>query len=238
MVIKDNFKGKLILFDFDGTLVDTKTYYFGLIADYLKSDKKETISVAGRILTSMLSFDEKNIKWKIIRASYRVSRVLGNNRLRAIRAVIYLVRNHNNYFEDAKPTKHAVEGLKLLKEKGITLGIISYSSKNKILSFLQNYVQDSTLFEISNIIVKKEFGKTKEEAINNFLKKFELTETKKLCAIVGDLGGDIIAGKNMGITSIGITTGYSSKQLLLEAKPDRIFNSVKEIANCVIIESG
>lgn len=231
MVKKDSFEGKLILFDFDGTLVDTKAFYFGLIADYLKSEKTRTISVAEEILSSMLSFDERNIKWKIVRASYYVSRALGYNILRSILAVIFLARNHNKNFIAAKPTKHAVNGMKLLKSKGITLGIISFSSKHKILSFMENYLKNSSLIDPSNILVKQDFGKTKEEAILKFLRKFELNEAKNLCAIVGDLGGDIIAGKNVGITSIGITTGYASRKLLLEAKPDRIFDSIEEIAN-------
>ena len=234
MVINDKFEGKLILFDFDGTLVDTKNYYFGLIADYLKSELGETISLAEKILSSMLAFDEKNIKWKLVRAAYHVSRELNNSRFRSLLAVIYLARNHNKYFINARPTKHAVDGLRMLKEKGISLGIISFSSKSKIQSFIENYFDDSFLIEENNILVKEDFGKTKEEAIMKFLQKFELKENKKLCAIVGDLGGDIIAGKNIGITSIGLTTGYTSEKLLLKAKPDRIFDSVLDIANNVI----
>ncbi len=99
---------------------------------------------------------------------------------------------------------------------------------------MHRYANDTVLFEESNILVKDDFGKTKEEAILKFLQKYKIGKNKNLCAIVGDLGGDIIAGKNMGITSIAMTTGYATKKLLLEAKPDGIFDSVQEFAQNVI----
>jgi phosphoglycolate phosphatase-like HAD superfamily hydrolase len=87
-----------ILFDFDGTLVDTKSYYFGLVADFLGSNPEETISLAGEIIRSKLSPTDSNIKWDILKVTYSISRKLGFGYFKSIRAVIFLGRNHSKSF--------------------------------------------------------------------------------------------------------------------------------------------
>ena len=228
---------KAILFDFDGTLVDTKTYYFGLIADYLGTDPTETISLAGEIIESKLVPEDINIRWKIIRASYQVSREMGYSMLRSIMAVWFLSRNHAKNFSSATPTEGTIQGLIKLQELGVQVGIISYSSRKKIKSFLSKYMQDNQIVPDEYILAKGEFGKVKEDGIARFLQLFDLTQDKRMCAIVGDLGGDIISGKNLGITTIGLTTGYAPLEILKLTKPSRIFQTISELVEAVEVPS-
>ena len=224
---------KAILFDFDGTLVDTKSYYFGLVAKFLGSDPEETISLAGSIIYSRLSPKDSNIKWELLKVSYIISRKLGFGYLKSIRAVLFLIRNHSKSFSKAQPTQNTVEGLEKLRLTGISLGIISFSSKKKIDGFINNYLPRKKYFPEDNILAEGEFGKTKEAGIITFLEKFNLTEKPQLCAIVGDLGGDIIAGNNVKVFTIGITTGYASEETLRKASPSLITCSLSEIADRV-----
>ncbi|MHA1976743.1 MAG: HAD family hydrolase [Candidatus Hodarchaeales archaeon] len=226
---------KGILFDFDGTLVDTKTFYFGLIADFLGTDKSKTISLAGTIIESQLVPEDTNVRWKIIKASYQVSRRLGFSMIRSLLAMWYLSRNHSKKFSSAKPTEGAIQGLMKLKELGIQVGIISYTSRKKIRLFLSNYLQDSHLFPDENILAKGDFGKSKEEGIKKFLKSLDLMQNKRMCAIVGDLGGDIISGKNLDITTIGVTTGYAPAEILKLTNPSRIYQTIFELAEAVVV---
>ncbi|MHA2154873.1 MAG: HAD family hydrolase [Candidatus Hodarchaeales archaeon] len=229
---------KAILFDFDGTLVDTKTYYFGLIADFLGTDREETISLAGKLIERKLLPKDVNVKWKIIKTSYQVSRKLGFGIPRSLRAVWFLSQNHSKKFSSAQPTEGTIQGLIKLKEQGVQLGIISYTSRNKISSFLKKYFQDGTIIPERNILAKGDFGKSKEDGIENFLKLFDLKQQKQLCAIVGDLGGDIISGNNLGITTIGLTTGYAPSNILKLVNPSRVYNNLTELAEAVKIPSS
>ncbi len=222
-----------ILFDFDGTLVDTKTYYFGLIAKFLGSNPEETVSLAGEIIRSRISPTDANIKWEHLKVSYIVSRKLGFGYLKSMRAVMFLIRNHSKFFSIAQPTQNTVEGLEQLRLKGINLGIISFSSRKKINGFINNHLPKRDYFPEDNIFTGSEFGKNKEKGISTFLEKFNLTKKPHLCAIVGDLGGDIIAGNNMNLFPIGITTGYASKETLTKASPSLIVTSISEIADQV-----
>ena len=224
---------KAILFDFDGTLVDTKSYYFGLVAKFLGSDPERTISLAGTIISSRLSPKDTNIKWELLKVSYIISRKLGFGYLKSIRAVLFLVRNHSKSFSEAQPTLNTVKGLEELRLKGINMGIISFSSKKKITKFIDKFLPTKGYFPADNILAKGGFGKTKEAGIFTFLESIDLTKKPHLCAIVGDLGGDIIAGNNMNLFTIGITTGYASEETLRKASPSLITSSISEIAEKV-----
>ena len=230
MTIQTKLPLKAILFDFDGTLVDTKTFYFQLIADFLNADPDRTISLAGEWIEAKLSPEDKNIRWLLLRAAYNVSRAMGFNYITSVRAVLYLIRNHSKSFNKAQPTKDALTGLKQLHEKGVQIGIISFSSRSKILDFISTYFTEDELFTQENILTKEDLGKIKEEAILSFIHKFNLSNDKNSCAYVGDLGGDFIAGNNLGIVSIGLTTGYGSKKILESSLPTVIFDTVLELA--------
>ncbi|MFX0208008.1 MAG: HAD family hydrolase [Candidatus Hodarchaeota archaeon] len=221
-----------VLFDFDGTMVDTKQYYFELAAHSLQTDPKKLISIADEIYFSKLSPEERNIKWKIVIAIYRVARELGYNRFQALKSINYVRKNHSRLFSQAKPTKDAHIAIKRLSTAGIKLAIISLTSRNKIQSFLEMYLKGSKFFPSDHILAAGEF-KSKELAIVHFLRKFNLTETPRSCVIVGDLGGDIIAGKTIGITTFGLTTGYSNYETLEKSSPDAIYETLLEMEKSI-----
>ncbi len=238
MTQSSSIKLKAILFDFDGTLVDTKSYYFGIIADYLGSDRDKTIKIAEEIIESKLVPEDNNIRWEIVRTSYQVSRKMGFGIIRSILALWHLSRNHSKNFSSAEPTKDTIEGLVKLNELGVHLGIISYTSRRKIEYFLSKYIENKFMFSEECILAKGDFGNLKEKGIEKFLELFNLTKEKHLCAIVGDLGGDIISGNNLGITTIGLTTGYATSDILSKAGPSRIFDTVIELAKNVEVPSN
>ncbi len=229
---------KAILFDFDGTLVDTKSYYFGLIADYLGTDPIETIKLAEEVIELKLVPEDNNIRWKIIKASYIVSRKMGYSRIKSLRALWHLSRTHSKQFASAEPTEGTIPGLIKLKELGIQLGIISYTSRRKVDLFLSNHYPNQKIFPEENILTKGDLGSSKEDGIEKFLNIFNLNQQKELCAIVGDLGGDIIAGNNVGITTIGLTTGYAPSRILSKSSPSRIFQTLTELAENVEVPSN
>jgi phosphoglycolate phosphatase-like HAD superfamily hydrolase len=224
---------KAIIFDFDGTLVDTKHYYFGLLAEYLQIDKTLVISKADEITFSKLTPEERNVKWKIARTLYKVSRALEFSIIRSLRALFYVLRNQSKQFSSAEPTKDTLIALKRLHSTGIKLAIVSDSPRKKIEIFIATYLKNTSYFPSGRILAAGEFGKHKEEGFIHFLRKFQLTDTPRSCAMIGDLGGDIIAGKTVGITTFGFAAGYSTPDTLLENKPDAIYETLLEMEGSV-----
>ncbi|MFX0205649.1 MAG: HAD family hydrolase [Candidatus Hodarchaeota archaeon] len=224
---------KAIIFDFDGTLVDTKQYYFGLLAQYLQIDKTLVISKADEITFSKLTPQERNVKWKIIRTLYKVSRALEFSIIKSLRALFYVLRNQSKQFSSAEPTKDTLIALKRLHSTGIKLAIVSDSPRKKIRIFITTHLKNTSYFPSDRILAAGEFGKHKEEGFIHFLRKFQLTDTPRSCAMIGDLGGDIIAGKTVGITTFGFAAGYSTPDTLLVNKPDAIYETLLEMEGSV-----
>jgi phosphoglycolate phosphatase-like HAD superfamily hydrolase len=65
------------------------------------------------------------------------------------------------------------------------------------------------------------------------MRQFNLEQTPRSCAIIGDLGGDAISGKNIGITSFGLTTGFSTREILAKNDPDAIYDTLLEMEKAV-----
>ncbi|MFX1544880.1 MAG: HAD family hydrolase [Promethearchaeota archaeon] len=222
---------KAIIFDFDGTLIDTKQYYFGMLAQYLQIDPTLVIEKADEITFSKLSSRERNVKWKIIWTLYQVPRALGYGYIKSLRAMIYVGRNQSKRFSSAQPTKDALLALKRLHASGIKLAIVSDSPRKKIMQFVKKYLKD--YFPTDRILASGEFGKHKEEGYVHFLRKFHLTNTPRCCAMIGDLGEDILAGKTVGITTFAFTSGYSNPKTLQENNPDASFETLLEMEKSV-----
>ncbi|MFX0087827.1 MAG: HAD family hydrolase [Candidatus Hodarchaeota archaeon] len=224
---------KAIFFDFDGTLVDTKSYYFSMLAQYLQTDPMEAIKQADEISFSKLSQSERNVKWLIVRTMYKVARALGYSRFKSLQATIFVGRNHAKLFAKAKPSKDALAAIRRLHASNIKLAIISFTSRKKIRTFLDTHLKGMKYFPEDNILAAGEFEKHKEAGIVHFMRKFNLTQTPRSCAIIGDLGGDIIAGKNVGVTTFGMTTGYSIRETLAKNDPDAIYDTLLELEKSV-----
>lgn len=224
---------KAIIFDFDGTLVNTKQYYFGMLAQFLQIDPTRVVSKADELTFSTISSQERNVKWKIVKTLYKTSRALGFGRIKSLRATIYVGRNQSKRFSSAQPTPDALIALKRLHAHDMRVAIVSDSPRKKIEIFLEKHLLGTKFFSAENILAKGEYEKHKESGIVHFLRKFNLTDTPRSCAIIGDLGGDILSGKTIGITTFAITTGYSTHETLLETKPDAIYESLLEMEKSV-----
>jgi phosphoglycolate phosphatase-like HAD superfamily hydrolase len=220
---------RAILLDFDGTMVDTKRFYFELAAFYLKKDTEELMALADDLSFSKLAPTVRNVKWRIVTTVYKVARALGFGRIKAMSAVDYVRKNHLTQFSKAKPTIDALFALKRLHAAKIKLAIVSHTSRAKIRIFLDTHLKRTPYFPSDHILASGDFGKNKEDGIVHFLRKWGMTDSPRELAIVGDLGGDIIAGKNTGITTIGLTTGFGLRPILEQNNPDAIYSSLLEL---------
>ncbi|MFW9854145.1 MAG: HAD family hydrolase [Candidatus Thorarchaeota archaeon] len=220
---------RALLLDFDGTIVDTKRYYFELAAYYLRKDPEELVLLADDLGFSKLAPTVRNVKWRIVTTVYQVARALGIGRAKALGAVNYVRKNHLTQFSNAQPTSDAVFALKQLYTAKVKLAIVSHTSRRKIQIFLETHLKRTPYFASGHILAAEDLGKNKEDGIVHFLRKWEMTDTPREMAIVGDLGGDIIAGKNVGITTIGLTTGFGLRPILEQTNPDAIYSSLLEL---------
>lgn len=71
--------------------------------------------------------------------------------------------------------------------------------------------------------------KDKTEAILDVCKKAEIAPSPQTVAYTGDSIYDIQAAKKAGVYSVGITTGYHTKENLASQNPDKMIDSLSEL---------
>lgn len=207
---------KAVLFDMDGTLVDSEDYYtkgtYTWISKYCDISLKDINKIVG------LNMDET---YKTLSAlsglSYKEVVKLNNE---------YFINNPLNYndyfFNDVKDV------LKKLKELNIKLGLCSLSERWMVDNFIRNCNLDNTFdLVLSNNDVKK--SKPDPEI---YLKALELLNiTKKEAVVIEDSYNGILAGKNAGLK---VYARNGKKYNIDQSYADYIFDDLKTILNKLI----
>lgn len=111
--------------------------------------------------------------------------------------------------------------------------LITLRTKSEMVKWqLKKLNIDSWFFSIlshPSTGISHERWKIKVDAINetNILKNIDVED----CVFVGDTETDIMAGKQLGMKTIGVSFGIRDEKLLLQLKPDLTFNSPFDLSN-------
>ena len=204
---------KFLIFDFDGTIIDSRNLIIQLYNEIAQRDNYKKIDKLDVAKLSNLSITER-------------CRTL-NVPMYKIPSIAVEVRKHyKRDLPNLRINNRVAELLLKLKKEGFRLGIISSNEKSNIIDFLK--VNDMDIFE--SVFSKKNII-GKHHAINKFIKKLNL-EIKNTIYI-GDEVRDIISCKKVSVKVIAVTWGYDSLNFLLENKPDFIANDPEEILKIV-----
>ena len=205
--------GKLLLFDYDGTLVDSaKMIIEGTIEAFNRCglvipEPEEIQAGIGQKLDiaikSYLPLEHKGTLDEVIR-QYRqwyVEKDLEGKQFEPL-------------FEDVKPV------LEILHQDGWNLGIAT----NKSLRGLSRGLQHHKIERFFSIIMTTDnfTPKPNKAMAMHALKKLKVKNSDAF--MIGDTIHDIKMGKNAQINTIGVTWGYNSIEELQQSKADYIIN--------------
>lgn len=206
---------KVILFDFDGTIVDSVD--------------------AGILITNRLAkefgfppFDEATLaelKNLGSRGALKRSRI-------PVWKLPFLIRRFTHELKQEIPSLKLFPGMQEtlieLKRQGYILGIVSTNSVKNIEEFLR--VQK--LFSVFDVISANHslFGKSR--LIQKIIRQQKLQPNQVY--YVGDETRDIEAAKKSGVRSIAATWGLNSAEILLKYEPDFLINHPTELQNLFI----
>ncbi|EIW17769.1 MULTISPECIES: HAD-IA family hydrolase [Pelosinus] len=200
---------KYVLFDFDGTLVDSLNIvievYNQLAGKYeaKKIEHKDIAHIKGLSITEKAKFlDFKIYKFPLLALD------------------IYKLYKHS--IKDL----FLFDGIKALLEElnacGFQLAIVSTNSEQNIRECLEHNQIDF----INEIISSNNmFGKN--EDIKRFIKKHKLKDSEVI--YVGDEVRDIIAGKKSGVKIIWVSWGYDQIDNAKKEQPNYIVHNSHEI---------
>ena len=209
---------KGIVFDFDGTIVDSTNMVFKVLNDALKKRSLPTIEIEllGR-MSGLPVGDIVNTKTYI---SESTAKEIEKD---VFDAYSVFCRTSCQLLPQVENT------LKTLKSKQIKIGLLTATPSKS----LQAVAEKFSLNDYFDIILAKGDAKNKPdpEGLEKIITEFGIEKDE--CLYVGDSPIDILTGKAAGIKTIAVTTGLATIQQLKEAKPDNIIPNLDRLLTYV-----
>lgn len=205
----------VILFDFDGTLMDSEhmvigcfAYLFqkyGKLEDFTKDKQAEVFTRNLHDELARLFPDQNPDK---------------------------LTREYRE-FQKSLPGKHLVqllphteETLKELKNRGYKLGIVT----SRLSESCEMWAEDLGIRDYFDIIVGTEGFRHDKPAPDGIVRAGELLKTGHDNAVyVGDNVSDVQMGRNAGVFTIGYVTNWDKREAVENAKPNAVIFDIAEI---------
>ena len=214
----------LIIFDFDGTLGDTrrnivKTMQMTIAELHLSGrSEKECAATIGLPLAECFRTLFPDKQDELITRCAETYRRIFNENLKNIRP-------------EAFPG--VVETLSVLHKKGFVLTIASSRSHNSLTELTLNMgIADYISYLLGADDVKE--AKPKPEPVLKTLANMHYDAGETL--VVGDMAVDIRMGANAGARTCGVTWGNGTRDELVQAGADYIIDSMEELIG--IVEDG
>ncbi|MBR5688230.1 MAG: HAD family hydrolase [Prevotella sp.] len=212
---------KLIIFDFDGTLGDTRrnivTTMQMTIAELQLPERSddECASTIGLPLVGCFEALFPQLQAELLNRCADTYRRIFNENLQTI---------HPQAFP------HVIETLHSLKSQGLTLTIASSRSHASLAELTTDLgIADAVTYVIGADDVEK--AKPNPEPVLNTLAAMNFTPDEAL--VVGDMAVDILMGANAGAKTCGVTWGNGSREELVQAGADYVINEIEELIDIV-----
>ncbi|MGP7818586.1 HAD hydrolase-like protein [Niallia sp. 01092] len=204
---------KYIIFDFDGTIADSKLAFLHAWNQLSEKYKYKKLKIEDYEMIRRLSIKERS---KLVQFPMYKLPVFMPELLKLYRESITEIK----LFDGMK------ELLINLEESGYQAAIISSNAEKNIREFLVN----NKLNSIKEVLCSSRiFGKDK--IISKFLKSHGLQPSEVI--YVGDECRDIVACKKVGVKVIWVGWGYDAAEIAHVENPDYSVNKPDEIAEII-----
>lgn len=212
---------KLVIFDLDGTLLDT-------IEDIKNALNKALINLGYNV-----NYSKKEVSSFVgSGALILAKRALEKLNIEDEKIILELRDEYNSIYGKSsniytKPFDGIKEMLEVLKHKNFKLVVFSNKPDIDTKSVIKSYFGDN-LFDVVRGQIEGVKVKPNPEGLYNILKIFP-TINKENIYYVGDSDVDMETGKNASLKTIGVTWGYRDKSILESYNPTIIVDSVESL---------
>jgi len=191
---------RAILFDFDGTIIDSTKIVRNIISGLSQKYGLSKIS-------------ENDLRKARGKGFREILKDLGISKSQ----IPFFIKDGRNEFgkniDKVKIVKGILKVLFELKKKDFILGVMTSNSRKNIEYFLRKY--NLNFFDYINAGVSL-FGKKRR--IINFLKKNNLS--KEDVIYIGDEVRDVESAKAAGVKAVAVCWGFNSEEILRKSNPD------------------
>lgn len=214
---------KLVIFDLDGTILDTLDDLSDSCNHILKENGYPTHSK-----DEIRNFVGNGIYMLIKRALPQDS---------SEETIKDIQKQFSSYYsvhcsDKTKPYEGIVELLNKLKERNIKVAVVSNKGDFAVKILMEDYFKG--IFDYS---VGEKENVRKKPAPDSVLEVLRVLEVNKKDAVyVGDSDVDILTAKNSELDCISVSYGFRSKQFLLDNGASKICENVKELEEVLLEE--
>ncbi len=205
---------QLYIFDFDGTLADSVPAALSII-DHLREEY--TLPELSPSLAAEL-------KHKSIRELLHLS---GLNWLQLPGFLKKARIAFRHLIDEVQPIEGILPLVQAMKDRNLRLGILTSNHETNVRHFLDKHQMDGFEFVESSTSL---FGKAKK--LRKILKHTRLSP--EALVMIGDEVRDMTAARKAGVSSVAVTWGFNSEQLLLSSQPDHLVHNVAELSQLLL----
>lgn len=203
-----------VLFDLDGTVVDT-------IPHILASFRHATAEVLGAALSDEVLMHHVGVPLA------RQMRYFTEDEAEADRLLVsYRAFNHKTHDDMAKLYPNSVAALTALRAAGLPMGIVT--SKSRVMA-----ERAIALFGLGHffdvLVTADDTERHKPDPLPVVHASGILGVDPSRLVYVGDSPADIAAGKGAGAATVGAAWGVASVERLVEAGPDAIIDDIGDL---------
>lgn len=202
---------KAVLFDVDGTLLDTTEYIFQAFEHTLNKHnlsmpmRSEFSKYIGLPLKDIYEIFIPGIDYEILREVHDTFQ--------------------SNNLHLAKLFSGVLETIAIIKESNIKVAAVTTRGRVNVLDTLRT----TGLLDKMELIVSGDDVENHKPHPEPLIKALEYLKVSPVDAyMVGDAEVDILAGKNAGTKTVGVTYGFGGKDMA-KHQPDYLINSLSEL---------
>ena len=210
---------KAIIFDVDGTLLDSRIAFYLQIWDWFVNHALQPPTYE-ELMSQVHRSDLAGLMKSLLPPQFRDERFVKS-------VVVEINETYTNYYLPtyARLIDGVDELIPSLKAEGYRVAIVTNATRAMLDWFLQNFSLD----ELVDTAISADDTKPKPNPSGTLeiLSRFQVDP--KYAVFVGDSVTDILTGKKSGAYTIGVLTGIGSKEKLESAGADLILESVKSL---------
>jgi phosphoglycolate phosphatase len=220
-----------VIFDLDGTLIDSIDIYFAIVENALQKLHMPAVS-RDQILAAAESED---FKWEL---------VLPQEVLRRKQKIIdevWAVINEiaPQMFADnldlIRGADHIVEDM---ASNGLKVGMVT-STPRRYLKIKMQPLKNSGVAELFDVIIVSDDVEKRKPAPDPLIACAEQLDVQPInCVYVGDTATDMKAGKAARMRTVGVLTGFDDYESLSRENPDAIIESVQKLGTVIATSSS
>jgi HAD superfamily hydrolase (TIGR01509 family) len=217
-----------VMFDLDGTLVDTVPIYYEIIDIVFTELGVPLVSRQ----TLMEAMDDGEFDWNCVLPDHMKSRKI--ELTAKARGIIDEIAP-KMFHKQIKLIPGTNEIFRKIAIAGIKVGLVT-STPAQMMAVKMIPLSNAGLDKQFEAIVTADDVRHKKPAAEPLIQcgqKLEVSFNK--CVYVGDTRVDIRSGKAAGMKTVGVLTGFDNYDALKKETPDAIINSIDQLSEALMI---